>query len=268
PVLRWLMVMRGYSLARVAAVRLPTAGESPNKQTRPGLLIAGPMDMGYGLGRLCRDENFEFMGDERIIIGQDRLIHSFPKPVSAVPEMFPARTQAARSSITLRLQRLLYARPVRRLGLYLTERQLPAATLNTYLQRLVPQPKFPLDRLVPGIGYGNEATPVLFISQEKGEEGLAPMSLDAVVGCLLEPGERSSGFQPYPLLIDTLAGWNGHDWNAEEQAILRRGLDGCTFVTWRHDDASWWMRVGSLLRQAPERNPQRPTALTAAATLP
>lgn len=268
PVLRWLMVTRGHSLARVAAVRLPVTGESTNKQPRPGLLIAGPMDMGYGLGRLCRDEAFEFMADERVIIGQDRLVHSFPKPVPAVPEMFPARTQAARSSIMLRLRRLLYARPIRRLGLYLTERQLPAATLNTYLQRLVPQPKFPLDQLIPGIDYGDEATPILFISQEKGEESLAPMPLDAVIGCLLEPGERSSGFQPYPLLIDTLAVWNGQDWNAEEQAILRRGLDGCTLVTWRHGDANWWARVGSLLRQAPERDPQRPAVLATAATLP
>lgn len=268
PVLRWLMVTRGYSLARVAAVRLPAAGEGTGKHLQPALLIAGPADMSYGLGRLCREENLEFMGDDRVIIGQDRLARSFPKPVTAVPEMFPARTQAARSSIALRMQRLLYSRPIRRLGLYLTERQLPAATLNTYLQRLIPQPKYPLGLLIPDIGYGDKATPTLLVRREEGDEGLGPMSLDVAIDRLLEPGERSLGFQPYPLLVGALFGWGGRDWSAEERAVLRRGLDGCALVTWRHGDEQWWARVASLLRQAPEPDPQRPAALTAATAAP
>lgn len=266
PVLRWLLVTRGYSLARAAAVQLPANGRGSGIAPRAAYLVTGQSDLSYGLGRLCQTEGLDFMGDDRIIIGHDGLVRSFPKPVTAVPAMFPARSQAVRSSIALRTQRLLYSRPIRRLGLYLSERQLPAATLNTYMQRLIPQPKYPFDHLAPGVAYGDEAVPAMLIRLDIGEEDLPRATLEATIEVLLGPGERSFGFQPYPLLVDTLSNWGERDWNAEERAILRRGLDSCALLTWRHGDDPWWSRIGSVFRQAADRDLQHLIALAGAAS--
>lgn len=255
PVLRWLMVTRGFSLARAGAVR---SDERMGEDSAQGLLFTGRSDLGYGLGRLCREQQFTFMGDDRVIIGRDRLMRSFPKPVTARPEMLPGQDRAIRASIALRTQRLLYSRPIRRVGLFLGQRRLPAATVNTYLQRIIPQPKYPLHSLIDGVVYSDVATPAALTLPAKGGKGVVPLSLETAIDRLLEPDHDAYGFRPYPLLMEALATWNGRDWMEEERQILRAGLARCRTFTWHHEDENWWKEITSLIDEAHEvgRPPQ------------
>ena len=229
PVLRWLLLTRGYALPRAGGLVAPGPGDGR------AVLISGPADMGYGLGRLCAGGRLAFLGDDRVLLGRDRRARSFPKPVTARREMRPPHG-AARAAVALRLQRLLYSPPVRRLGLWLSERRLPAATVNTYLQRLIPQPKHPLDELVPGVVYAEAAAPVALLL-DGGER-----SLEAAVERLLDEGDTAFGFQPYPLLVGELARWGGRDWAAEERAILTAALAGCERIPWPPGER-WWEQV-------------------------
>jgi hypothetical protein len=248
PVLHWLLLTRGYSLARAAGVRPATGGEA--------MLITGRPDLSDGLSRLCAGGPYDFMGDDRIIIGRDRRVYSFPKPVTASRQTRPG---GARATPALRLQRLLYSRPVRGLGLFLGRRRLPAATLNTYLQRFIPQPKFPFDVVVPGAGYADRATPAALIFQEKGDGRLTALPLEATIDRLLEAGDQALGFRPYPLLLDALGQWGGDDWVEEERAILRAGLAGCRTLHWRYGGDRWWEHVADVWRERPLQEwPQRP----------
>lgn len=227
------------------------------------LLIAGQSDMGYGLSRLCRAYQLDFMGDDCVIIGRDRRARSFPKPVTAGREMMPDHWPARPILPALGLQRLLYSSPIRWLGLWLSERRLPAATVNTYLQRFIPQPKFPLPALMPELSIGDEAVPLMLVGQERGTESVAPLPLEAAIDRLLEPGERAFGFRPYPLLVEALANWHGRDWNAEERDILRAGLAGCLTIQRRSSDERWWEQIGVIFHDEAELDPSRRAALAA-----
>jgi glycosyltransferase involved in cell wall biosynthesis len=246
PVLHWVLVTRGYSLAHAGAVRFSAASESTSP---PALLIISRADMSYSLSRLCAAEGLAFMGDDRVIIGRDCRVRSFPKPVTASREMLPEGARTWRSSLALRGQRLLYSHPVRRLGLFLSERRLPAATVNTYLQRFIPQPKFPLARLATGVVYGDEAFPARLVLRERGDSVLAALSLEKAIDCLLDPGEGNFGFHPYPLLNAELSHWNGRDWVEEEREILRAGLASCQTLYWRHDGEHWWEQITAVIRE-------------------
>lgn len=228
PVLRWLLLTRGYALPRAGGVAEPEEGRA--------VLLSGPTDLGYGLGRLCTNGRLAFLGDDRVLLGRDGRARRFPKPVTARSEMRPPG-DAARAAVALRLQRLLYSRPVRRLGLWLSERRLPAATINTTLQRLIPQPKHPLHALVPGVVYADSAVPTaLLLPAADG------VTLAAAVARLLDEGDTAFGFQPYPLLLGELARWGGRDWAAEERAILTAALAGCERLAWQPGER-WWEQV-------------------------
>jgi hypothetical protein len=145
---------------------------------------------------------------------------------------------------------------VRRLGLWLSQRRLPAATINTYLQRLIPQPKHPLDELVPGAVYGDPAAPTALFLPAADSGTLA-----AAVARLLDEGELSFGFQPYPLLLDELAHWGGRDWAAEERAIVTAALAGCERVAWQPGE-HWWEQVEQAIGRATTNERLEPTLAT------
>lgn len=248
PVLRWMFIGRGFSLARAGGIQMVGGNDAT-----PALLITGQPDMSYGLSRLCEKGDYGFMGDDRVLLGRDRRVYSFPKPVTANREMLPDEVRTPQASVALRLQRLLYSRPIRHLGLFLGERHLPAATVNTYLQRIIPQPKYPFDLLVANASYGDRATPATLIFQERGDGTIAPLALEKAVDHLLEPGERAFGFRPYPLLIDELARWGGRNWAEEERAILRAGLSGCRMLHWRYGSDRWWDELTAIIHERPHR---------------
>lgn len=257
PVLSWVLVTRGYSLARAGAVQFPVA---PGAFPPSALILTGRAERSYGLGRLCASEGLAFMGDDRVIIGRDQRARAFPKPVTATRAMLPDRARTWRSSLALRLQRLLYSRSIRRLGLMLSERQLPAATLNTILQRSIPQPKFPLAALAGGIVYGNEAIPARLILQEKGDGSLTSLPLERAIDCLLDPGDQGFGFHPYSLLNVELGRWNDTDWVEAERDILRIGLAGCRAQLWRTNDERWWEQIADVISEKAATHPQAGTA--------
>ncbi|MCO5180888.1 MAG: glycosyltransferase family 2 protein [Candidatus Promineofilum sp.] len=258
PVLRWLMVTRGFSLARAGAVQSDKRKDNDSPQ---GWLFTGPSDLGYALGRLCQEEQLAFMGDDRVIIGGDRLMRSFPKPVTARPETLPGQARTIRASVALRTQRLLYSRPIRQLGLFLGRRRLPAATVNTYLQRIIPQPKYPLHSLIDGVAYRDVASVSVLTALEKGDKSVVSLSLETAIDRLLEPDDYAHGFRPYPLLMEALATWDGRDWLEAERQILRAGLAHCRTLSRRHEDDSWWKEIAPLMRE-PFKTDKRSQVLT------
>jgi hypothetical protein len=202
------------------------------------------------------------LGDDRVIVGRDRRARGFPKPVTAGREMLPEGARTLRSALALRAQRLLYSRPVRRLGLFLGERRLPAATLNTYLQRFIPQPKFPLAALADGVVYGDEAGPGHLVVLDKGDAALAAWPLEKVVDYLLDAGDEVFGFHPYPLLSVELSRWNGRDWIEEERDILRAGLAGCQTLYWRQSGDRWWEQITGVIRERNLVDRKAPAAMS------
>ena len=247
PVLRWMLLARGHALPRLAGVVIGPAVGGPEAGGR-AVVFAGLADMGYGLARLCEDGNAAFLGDDRLLLGRDRRVRSFAKPVTARRDLTPP-AGALRAALALRLQRVLYTRPVRRLGLWLSDRRLPAATLNTYLQRLIPQPKYPLHELVPGLVYGQASPLGPLLWTQRDDAPATPLEQ------MLDEGNGALGFQPFPLLRSELAHWGGRDWAAEERAILSAALTGCEPIAWRPAER-WWEQIDRAMRAGAALDPR------------
>ncbi len=251
PILRWTFVRKGYALVKAAG--LESDGSA--------ILIHGGRSMGQVMSILCTRYGYAFMADDLSIVGKGGKVFAFPKPVTISQGMVrggadgsragsgewgveskgsvgssapasaspsgagfkPART-GLRDKIALFGQRLLYTRFARRIGLWLSDQDLPAATLNTYLQRLVPQPKYMIGDVVAGIGYADTADVVLVVGiGERQNQADDNVSMDELVSALQQKEETAS-FQPHPLLADRLRFWQGTDLMREEHEIIKQAL--------------------------------------------
>lgn len=262
PVVHWMLVARGYAFLPVAAVANPTESRAT--------LLHGEPDMAYGLVQLAAAAQLSFMGDDRVILGQDGLVRAFPKPVTVNPALLREASAATRAVAPVRLQRLVYSRRLRRLGIWLSAHRLPAATLNTYLQRLLPQPKYDLRRLAPRIGVTLVATAERLVLLGAATESRGVWSqVDALIAAGW-PGQTTAaeGFQPLALLSVELARWDGTDWIGREQQIARRGLQATDILpqpgaggAWWRQAAAWWEQPGAPRPAANAPDP-RPATLT------
>jgi dolichol-phosphate mannosyltransferase len=244
PVIRWMLVTRGYSLARTAAVGISDSGKSVER----ALLIVGQPNMAYGLIRLCELFGLSFMGDDRVIIGRDRLVRSFPKQVTISYDMLPQSEKSLRRSFRLRLQRWLYSQPVRQLGLFFSHYRLPAATVNTYLQRMIPQPKFNLNEGTDLIRFADRAQPSALLYQDYFNGGSEPPQPNKAIH-LLTSDNNDAGFQPYPSIIRELNHWAGRDWLEEERSILKEALSETYLEPWEIGSVHWWEQIPQIIER-------------------
>lgn len=234
PVLRWLLVWRGFALVRAAAIVHPADGVRPPEAT----LIHSSLEMADGLGRLCLAQGFAFAGDDVVILGRDGWLLPFPKPV----------TMEQKQS-----KRWLYSQPVRRLGLWFSARDLPVATLNTYLQRFIPQAKGMLDQLMPGVEVARPSRVGRVVMLAQGEGTAADLNTEEALSLLLQPRGGAFAFQPGPLLAEALSQWDGRDWREEEQGIVQAALAGCRWLRRWGTAEDWWQRLAEHAEERREK---------------
>ena len=236
PVLRWRLVPKGFALVKAACV---TSGKS-------AVLIHGEHDLGHTMSILCTKYGYAFMADDLTIVDQDGKVYGYPKPVTINQRMIrdSERPPIFRDRLSHSGQRLLYSRFARRIGLWLSARALPAATLNTYLQWLVPQPKDMLGDVFSGIEYGEPSDCALIVgTSEKivGEEDdLVEMMINA-----LQQGKEGAGFQPNPLLAERLRHWHGVDLMQEERAIIKQVVEASALHEFEAGDNDWWHELAN-----------------------
>ncbi len=152
-------------------------------------------------------------------------------------------------------QRLLYTRFARGVGLWLSARELPAATLNTYLQWLIPQPKDMIDEVVSGIKYGGSSDCVLIVSTREKDtaegEDLVEMMINA-----LQLGRESAGFQPHPLLAERFRHWKGTDLIVQERAIIKQVVEASDLHWFEVGGGDWWLELAdSVTENDPSNGP-------------
>jgi glycosyltransferase involved in cell wall biosynthesis len=232
PVLRWRLVHLGYALVKGAAV----AAEGR------ATLLNAERDMAPVVTDLCRTFGYGFMADDLTILSAGGQVYCYPKPVTVSPEMLDGSAVAVSFSrrVALRGQQLLYTRLVRRVGLWLSRQDLPAASFNTYLQRLIPQPKRQVDEVYPEIGIVNHAAlaTVAYIPVN------AEFAYDpATLSQQLAQSVTAASFQPHPLLAERLRDWEGVDLIGREQEIITMAVENVKRLPLDRD-AAWWEALG------------------------
>lgn len=238
PILRWLMVRKGYVLAHAACLRVNGAG----------LLITAETDTGKTTTclRSIGSHGAAFVSDDMTILGPDGVALSYPKPLTiSAHTLRAARVAPLRlwRRALLQLQGRLHSKSGRRLGLWLAEHNLPVATFNAVVQMIVPPPKFFIEQLVP------EATtvPTLPISHlvviERGDELTERLDVTEACRVFAANTEDAYGFPPYHLISPGLH--NGQMF--VEDAIRRRVLERIPVIRIREPHRNWFERLPALL---------------------
>jgi putative flippase GtrA len=238
PILRWLMVSKGYALAHAACLQIDGQG----------LLITAQTDTGKTTTclRSIREHGSRFVSDDMTIIAPDGVALCYPKPLTISAHTLKAASASplpAWRRPWLQLQGRLHSKSGRRFALWLSRHNLPVATVNAIIQMIIPPPKFAVERLIPG----TETVVSLPISHmvviERGLAVEESLGLDEACDVLEANTEDAYGFPPYHLIAPALT--NGHA--AVEASIRRDVLSRVSVTRIRTPDRAWFSRLPGLV---------------------
>lgn len=239
PILRWSFVRKGYALVHAACVSFD--GQA--------VLVTARTDTGKTSTILRAVDNYacSFLSDDMTIVSRDGRVMSYPKPLTISNHTLSAVN--ANSSLTwwerlaLQFQSRLHSKSGRQVGMNLSKSKLPAATLNTLVQMIVPPPKYMVHRLIPNAKYADAAVLSRAVIIERGDEFVEALHHEQAVETFVSNAEDAYGFPPYPLLADSLSRWNGEDLHPHEQAIVDQALKRIPTLRLRDPRFNWWQKL-------------------------
>jgi dolichol-phosphate mannosyltransferase len=263
PILRWTFAARGYALVHAACL---AAGED-------AFLVTAKTDTGKTTTslRILDRHPFSFLSDDLTLVSPHGWVLTYPKPLTISRHTLKAvKTPllSRRERIRLIVQSRLHSRSGRRLALILARTHLPAATINTIVQMLVPPPKYHVERLVPGVELVPEARLAGVVVIQPGVEGAAYLDEREALETLMRNCEDAYGFPPYPAIEECLCSQSGRDLKQVERTIVASALSGVPAAVLRSETMDWWRRVPAVVsRWTPsppsgEATSQAPRVLT------
>jgi dolichol-phosphate mannosyltransferase len=242
PTLRWCFVERGYALAHAACI---AADGRAN-------LITAKTDTGKTTTILKTLDGYQaaFLSDDLTLVRADGRVFTYPKPLT-ISKHTVAAVKAPlltlQERLGLLLQSRVHSRAGRRFGQLIARFGLPAATINAFVQWLVPPPKYGVERLVPGVSLASEAALDRFFVIERGGLGEQILDHDEAVSVLVENSDDAYNFPPYPAIEHFLHSGNGRDLRARERQIIDAALDGVPSIVLRSETMDWWERIPDLI---------------------
>lgn len=243
PILRWTLVARGYALVHGACV---VDGDD-------AYMITARTDTGKTttMLKLLDARPYRFVADDLTIVCSDGRVLPYPKPLTISAHTLAAVKRprlGRRERLTLPLQSRLHSRSGRRFAFFLTRTGLPVATVNAYVQFLVPPPKYPVDRLVPGVEVaGASRIAALFVIQRSTHEDIEALEPDDALEILLANCEDAYGFPPYEYLEAFLLGAANEDLRAAERHLIARALRRAPATLLSSAILGWAERIPTLI---------------------
>jgi hypothetical protein len=239
PLLRFVLVHRGYMLLHSACLEIGGRGVMISARTDTG-------KTGTVL-RLLREGGARFLSDDMTIIDGQGIARNFPKPLTISQHTLRAvdAGDLSRSEwLKLRVQSRLHSKEGRAFGMKLAEHNLPIMTINGWVQRLVPPPKYTVERLVPCELVREAAISELFII-ERGIPHRSTVQQAQAIAELLENTEDAYGFPPYRYLAPSLAvGGAGYETLKEkERLILISAMEAVEVHRVGSDNFTWAERI-------------------------
>jgi dolichol-phosphate mannosyltransferase len=239
PILRWTFVRKGYVLLHAACVAF----------NGKAVLVTARTDTGKTSTILRAVEHYScsFLSDDMTIVGRDGKVMSYPKPLTISSHTLRAVNGGAALSLwerlALQIQSRLHSRSGRRIGLQLSETKLPAATMNSIVQMIIPPPKYMVDRLIPKATYANGAALSHAVVIERGPEFEETLDHAEAVDVFVHNAEDAYGFPPYPTLAPSLSKWNDEDLHIRETTIIFEALKHIPTLRLRDPNYAWWQRL-------------------------
>lgn len=236
PLLRWTLVRKGYALMHGACLAFGERAIFITARTDTGKTTTILRTLRYAPGQCT------FLSDDMTIFCANGQVLSFPKPLTISQHTVQAIGGAPlsiRERLFLKVQSRLHSKGGRQAGMWLNDIAMPAATLSAIVQKLIPPPKFMVDRLVPGTRYTRRAqlSRILVIERGKDEEGA--LTPDETLNLLAANSEDAYGFPPYPKIARELTHWQSEDLQAKERSLVATAVGGVPATYLRSSRYAW-----------------------------
>lgn len=244
PILRWTFVRKGWALVHSACVGfggkayLVTAKTDTGKTTTLLRILRQQ--------RRMSDEG-AFISDDLTLVSPDGKVLTYPKPLTIshhTVQAINAQCLSFGQRIALLFQSRIHSRGGRRFALDLTRSKLPMATINAYVQFLIPPPKYQVNKLIPGVRLEREARlSGLFVIERSISNQEWDLDGDEALETLLSNCEDAYGFPPYHSIKESLYFVDGEDLRLKERAIVAEALQNLPAMLIRSSNAEWWRRI-------------------------
>jgi dolichol-phosphate mannosyltransferase len=262
--LRFIAVSRGVILLHSACLELDGHG----------LLLSARTDTGKtgSVLKLLREHGAKFLSDDMTILHPDGHATCFPKPLTISHHTLRA-VQAGDLTAAewrrLKLQSRLHSKEGRNFGLVLAGLNIPIMGINSLTQRIVPPPKYNVDRLVDCRVVRNVQIENLFVI-ERGEPVLEDIPFDEAIQTLVENTDDAYGFPPFRQMAPSIV--IGDDDYAElrrkEREILVQAMRNIRVRRLGSKTFSWAEDIAALLGESSGVRQQAPAAAQSAAEQP
>jgi hypothetical protein len=246
PVLRWAFVERGYALVHGAC--LSSDGRA--------FIITARTDTGKTttvLKTLDAHPEYNFLSDDLTLLREDGTVLPYPKPLTISRHTLhavntPLLSRSERTALFF--QSRLHSKSGRTFGFLLTRLHLPMATMNAIVQRMVPPPKYHIQRLVPHAQLAKTARLAGIVVIERGDARVIDLSREEAVATILANSDDSYGFPPYEDIKECLYNTETGDLRVEERRIITAAVESRPAVVMRSETRNWFLQIPDFIGRA------------------
>jgi dolichol-phosphate mannosyltransferase len=241
PILRWVLASKGYALVHGACFACDGQAMMVTARTDTGKTTTTL--------KLLDRHPYSFLSDDLTILCADGRVLGYPKPLTISRHTLHAVNSpllSIRQRWGLVLQSRVHSRTGRRFALRIAGMKIPAATINALVQRIIPPPKYQIDRLVPSAQVAPEAQLTSLVVIERGQDREEPLSANEAAAILMENCEDAFGFPPYPDIEEFLQNLNGANLRLAERAVVESALATVSASVLGSSTMDWWRRLPAL----------------------
>jgi dolichol-phosphate mannosyltransferase len=245
PLLRFVLVDRGYVLLHSAAVDTDSGAVVMSALTDTGKTST--------VLRLLMHRSWGFLADDMVIVAPDGAVVGYPKPMTLSSHTMSAVNDQAlppadRAMLAIRSK--LHSREGRAVGHAMGRMPLPIVTINSWVQILVPPPKYHVTSLVDCEVVDRSQLDAVIL-MERGEPLAELPSLDATVDRLLLNTDDAYTFPPFasfaPLI--TIGGRDHDALRTRERELLASAVQTAWCVRVRVRGHNWSDLIPTLIAE-------------------
>jgi dolichol-phosphate mannosyltransferase len=240
PILRWTFVERGYALVHSACVAFGDKAYFITAKTDTGKTTT--------LLRILRATGAAaFISDDLTLLNPQGEVLAYPKPLtisSHTLHAINAQQLPLAQQLYLPFQSRIHSRNGRRAAHYLAQTKLPMATVNAYVQFLIPPPKYLVTELIPTAKMCCRAQLAgLFVIERETDEVVRTLGGEEALEILMRNCEDAYGFPPYRAIEGFLYGAPERDLRVAERQIVAQALNGLPATLIRSQGANWAQQI-------------------------
>jgi dolichol-phosphate mannosyltransferase len=233
--LRFVAISRGAMLLHSACIELDGVG----------MLISAETDTGKTgtVLRMVRELGARFLSDDMTVLHPDGRAGCFPKPLTISAHTLRAIQSSELSRAEwrrLQVQSRLHSKEGRQFAMQLSRLNIPIMGVNALTQRVVPPPKYTIDRLLPCAIAPEVSVSELFIIS-RGAFDAGDLDRADAMRTLMANTEDAYQFPPFKQLAPSvvIGGVDHAELRRREQAILASALGRirCRYIA--TPDFSW-----------------------------